>query len=73
MDSHQAILPDALRVNANLFQTDLWQTPDAREACKHYIHVIWIPAIHAGMTLLLNDLYNQVGLWATHLRRDKQA
>ena len=23
MDSHQAILPDALRVNANLFLTDL--------------------------------------------------
>jgi len=26
-DSHQAILPDALRVNANLFQTDLCRDP----------------------------------------------
>jgi hypothetical protein len=34
------------------------QTPG--KACKHYIHVIWIPAIHAGMALLLKDLYNQV-------------
>jgi hypothetical protein len=29
------------------------------KACKHYIHVIWIPAIHAGMRLLLKQLYNQ--------------
>ena len=32
------------------------------KACKHYIHYIhgvWIPAIHAGMTLLLKHLYNQ--------------
>jgi hypothetical protein len=27
MDSRQAILPDALRVNANLFQTDLCRNP----------------------------------------------
>ena len=27
MDSSQAILPDALRVNANLFQTDLCRNP----------------------------------------------
>ena len=33
------------------------QTPGM--ACKHYIHVIWIPAIHAGMTLFLKQLYNQ--------------
>jgi hypothetical protein len=33
------------------------QTPG--KACKHYIHVMWIPAIHAGMTLLLKYLYNQ--------------
>jgi hypothetical protein len=52
MDSHQAIQPDALRVNANLFQTDLCRNPEPGKACKHYIHVIWIPAIHVGMTLL---------------------
>jgi hypothetical protein len=28
IDSHQAILPDALRVNANLFQTDMCRYPD---------------------------------------------
>jgi hypothetical protein len=31
----------------------------AREGYKHYIHVTWIPAIPAGMTLLLKYLYNQ--------------
>ena len=31
MDSRQAILPDALRVNANLFQTDLCRDPDHRD------------------------------------------
>jgi len=31
MDSHQAILPDALRVNANLFQTDLFRNPDSMD------------------------------------------
>jgi hypothetical protein len=30
-DSHQAILPDALRVNANLFQTDLCRDPGAKD------------------------------------------
>jgi len=29
------------------------------KACKHYIHVNWIPAIHAGMTSRLKHLYNQ--------------
>ena len=28
MDSHQAILPDGLRVNATLIQTDLCRYPD---------------------------------------------
>jgi hypothetical protein len=27
---------------------------------NHYVHVNWMPAIHAGMTLLLKHLYNQV-------------
>ena len=31
MDSHQAILPDALRVNANPFQTDLCLYPDTMD------------------------------------------
>ncbi len=30
-DSRQAILPDALRVNANLFQTDLCRNPEAKD------------------------------------------
>jgi len=30
-DSRQAILPDALRVNANLFQTDLCRDPVHRD------------------------------------------
>jgi hypothetical protein len=31
MDSRQAILPDALRVNANLFQTDLCRNPGSMD------------------------------------------
>jgi hypothetical protein len=30
-DSRQAILPDALRINANLFQTDLCRNPDSMD------------------------------------------
>ena len=30
-DSRQAILPDALRVNANLFQTDLCRNPGYKD------------------------------------------
>jgi len=45
MDSHQAILPDALRVNANLFQTDLCRSrqtaianPGSMDGFKLAIH-----------------------------------
>ena len=40
-DSHQAILPDALRVNANLFQTDL---------CRYLGHrdVFGLPSLASG-------------------------
>jgi hypothetical protein len=31
MDSRQAILPDALQVNANLFQTDLYRNPGSMD------------------------------------------
>jgi hypothetical protein len=31
MDSRQAILPDTLRVNANLFQTDFCRYPGYRD------------------------------------------
>jgi hypothetical protein len=31
MDSRQAILPVALRVNANLFQTDLCRNPEYKD------------------------------------------
>jgi len=45
-DSHQAILPDALRVNANLFQTDLCRHPEHMDVLVSLaIHGIWIPAI----------------------------
>ncbi|MGR8999734.1 MAG: hypothetical protein ACU88J_11905 [Gammaproteobacteria bacterium] len=54
MDSLQAILPDALRVNANLFQTDLCRGPGCTDANSQdytpvagYIPVLWIPAVHA--------------------------
>ena len=66
MDSCQAILPDTLRVNANLFHTDLYRDPEAMDGNAKYIGVFWIdemcflycihipvswiPAIHAGMT-----------------------
>ena len=37
MDTCQAILPDALRVNANLFQTDLCRNQEAADGfhCLH--------------------------------------
>lgn len=30
-----------------------------RMASFEYIHVFWVPAIHAGTTVLLKQLYNQ--------------
>ncbi|MEI7996700.1 MAG: hypothetical protein WCH01_17530 [Methylococcaceae bacterium] len=36
------------------------------KACKHYIHGVWIPEIHAGMTLLLKHLYNQETVCVLH-------
>jgi hypothetical protein len=46
-------LPDALRVNANLFQTDLCRHPEHMDVLVSFaIHGIWNPAIPAGMTLL---------------------
>jgi hypothetical protein len=38
MDSRQAILPDALWVNANLFQTDLCRNPGSMDGFEHTIH-----------------------------------
>ena len=38
MDSRQAILPDALRVNANLFQTDLCRNPESMDGFGLTIH-----------------------------------
>ena len=37
-DSHQAILPDARRVNANLFQKDLCRNPDSMDGFELTIH-----------------------------------
>ena len=39
-ESRQAILPDALRVNANLFQTDLCRNPEAK-ACPERSRKGW--------------------------------
>jgi hypothetical protein len=52
MDSRQAILPVALRVNANLFQTDLCRNPDSMDGFEFAIPYDyaqdrpwhWIPA-----------------------------
>ena len=37
-DSRQAVLPDALRVNANLFQTDLCRNPGYMDVFELAIH-----------------------------------
>ncbi|MGR8999609.1 MAG: hypothetical protein ACU88J_11255, partial [Gammaproteobacteria bacterium] len=49
-DSHHAILPDALRVNENLFQTEMAGIQKQRMASANHILVAWIPAVHTGMT-----------------------
>ncbi|MGH8556648.1 MAG: hypothetical protein ACRESZ_04140, partial [Methylococcales bacterium] len=36
------------------------RNPVAKEGLQAYIHVPWIPAIPAGMTMLLKHLYNQI-------------
>jgi hypothetical protein len=36
------------------------RAPSAMEGKLRTIHVVWIPAIPAGKTLLLKQLYNQV-------------
>jgi hypothetical protein len=53
MDSRRAILPDALRVNANPLPADLCRSPDSMDGGRSNILVGWIPAIHAGMTTYL--------------------
>ena len=45
MDSRQAILPDALRVNANLFQTDLCRNPVAMDGI-HIRHTEFDRSLH---------------------------
>ena len=37
------------------------------KAGKHYVPVNWIPAIHAGMTLLLKHRYNQEFFRVIHI------
>ena len=57
MDSHQSILPDALRVNANLLQTDLCRHPEHMDVLLGFaVRGLWIPAIPAGMTLFFLKL-----------------
>jgi len=57
MDSLQAILPDALRVNANLFQTDLCRGPGCTDAnSKDYTSVAeYIPVLYRGREEFLNS------------------
>jgi hypothetical protein len=38
MDSRQAILPDTLRVNTNLFQTDMCRNPGSMDGFELTIH-----------------------------------
>jgi hypothetical protein len=58
MDSRQAIVPVALRVNANLFQTDLCQNPESMDG-------FGLPSMAldtrfpAGMTSYLRFVYNR--------------
>jgi len=55
-DSRQAILPDALRVNANLFQTDLCRNPDYMDVFKLAIHGTGYP-LPGEYDKLLDHLY----------------
>ena len=51
MDSRQAILPVALRINANLFHTDLRRYPGYMDVSStQAILGFWIPAFPAGTT-----------------------
>jgi hypothetical protein len=52
MESRQAILPDALRVNANLFQTDLCRDPEHRDV---FIQITVYP-INQGKTQVRDRL-----------------
>ena len=55
MDSHQAILPDALQVNANLFQTDLCRNPGAMDGFELTIQGTGYP-LPGGYDRLVHDL-----------------
>ena len=55
MDSHQAILPDALRVNANLFQTYLCRNPDSMDGFELTIHGTGYP-LPGGYDGLVHNL-----------------
>jgi hypothetical protein len=50
MDSPQAILPDALRVNANLFQTDLCRNPGSMDGFESLPSMALDTRFPAGMT-----------------------
>ena len=55
MDSHQAILPDALRVNANLFQTDLCRNPGSMDGFEFTLHGTGYP-LPGGYDGLVHNL-----------------
>jgi hypothetical protein len=50
LDSHQAILPDAFRVNANLFQTDLYRNPGSMDGFELTTMTLDTRCFTAGMT-----------------------
>jgi hypothetical protein len=56
MNSHQAILPDALRVNANLFQTDLCRNPGSMDGFKLTNHGTGYPLPGEHDELSYNEL-----------------
>jgi hypothetical protein len=55
-------IPDykaASTISENVISAWIAEIQEPRMARVEHIHVAWIPAIHAGMTLLLKQLYNQ--------------
>jgi len=60
-DSRQAILPDALRVNVNLFQTDLCRNPGSKDGVELAFHGTGYPLpggydeLAHNLTKLLNS------------------
>ena len=63
MDSRQAILPVALRVNANLFQTDLCRDPVAMDGIRNICNIdeYILSTLDSGANLSGTDLHLPAG------------